>query len=124
MTLTEAEAPRATTNKVEVLDENPTSHEASEAEVVDETVGADAEAHDEDHIVPPAVDACDKEDDDEHDDDEDDNSTTLHDAGRDLGEKEKEKQKGTSEKNQNTKSKDKGVVEKGDLMYSSNLLSL
>ncbi|XP_024964677.1 glutamic acid-rich protein-like, partial [Cynara cardunculus var. scolymus] len=80
---TEAEAPRATANEVVVVNENPTAHEAPEAEIVDETVRAGAEAHDEDLPITSVADASDKEDDDE---DDDDDSPNLPDAGKDLGE--------------------------------------
>ncbi|XP_024962686.1 phosphopantothenoylcysteine decarboxylase subunit SIS2-like [Cynara cardunculus var. scolymus] len=86
MIQTEANTPRAKANEVEVVDENPTSYEAIEAKVVDETVRADAEARDEVLPITSVDDAGDKEDDDDEDDDNENNdSLTLPDAGKDLG---------------------------------------
>ncbi|XP_024965816.1 histone H2A.Z-specific chaperone CHZ1-like [Cynara cardunculus var. scolymus] len=84
-TQTEADAPSATTNEVEIVDENPTFYESPEAEVVDETVRVGVEARDEDLFITYATDAGDKEDVDEEDDDEDDDSPKLPDARMDLG---------------------------------------
>ncbi|XP_024959003.1 histone chaperone rtt106-like [Cynara cardunculus var. scolymus] len=74
----EADAQRAETNEVEVVDDAITTHEA-EVEVVDDAVRADAEAHDEDLPITPAADDGDEEDEGE------DDFPSLPDAGKDLG---------------------------------------
>ncbi|XP_024974767.1 uncharacterized protein LOC112512864 [Cynara cardunculus var. scolymus] len=81
----ETEAPRAIANEVEIVDENPTSHEAPKAEVVDQIIRAGAEARDEDLPITSAADAGNNEDDDKDDDDENNDSPNLPDAGKDFG---------------------------------------
>ncbi|XP_024965904.1 calsequestrin-2-like [Cynara cardunculus var. scolymus] len=71
------------TKHVEVVDDAINSHEA-EAEVVDDVVRADAEAHDEDLHITFATDAGDEEDEGEDDDEDHDDSPCLPDFGKDL----------------------------------------
>ncbi|XP_024964912.1 coiled-coil domain-containing protein 1-like, partial [Cynara cardunculus var. scolymus] len=77
----EADAQRVEANEAKVVDDAITTHEA-EAEVVEDAVIADAEAHDEDLPITPTVDAGDEEDEGE---DDDDDSPSIPDAGKDLG---------------------------------------
>ncbi|XP_024969661.1 phosphopantothenoylcysteine decarboxylase subunit VHS3-like [Cynara cardunculus var. scolymus] len=75
--------------KLKVVDDAITTHEAeaeAEAEVVDDIVRADAEAHDEDLPITPAADDGDEKGEGKYDEDkDDDDSPSLPNAGKDLG---------------------------------------